>query len=130
MLYYVRKQKCWRRTCMKRQLIIRTPNFLTELCINVALPQRKVDKIKKLLHDESLYFTNLSTRIRNVSPREISKVNIQMEMTSNKEYEWECQIVITWLSFKYSYIFIRVFLFFIKIYLWYSLLLYKKHIIL
>ena len=80
---------------MKRQLIIRTPNFLTELCINVALPQRKVDKIKKLLSHESLYFTNLSTRIRNVSPREISEVSIQMEMTSNKEYEWECQIVIT-----------------------------------
>lgn len=83
---------------MKRQLIstIRTSKFLTELyIINVELSDREVAKIKKLLSDESLYFTNLSTRIRNVSPREISKVNIQMEMTSNKEYEWECQIVIT-----------------------------------
>ncbi len=83
---------------MKRQLIstIRTSKFLTELCIiNVELSNWEVAKIKKLLSDESLYFTNLSTRIRNVSPREISKVNIQMEMTSNKEYEWECQIVIT-----------------------------------
>ena len=83
---------------MKRQLIstIRTAKFLTELyIINVELSDREVAKIKKLLSDESLYFTNLSTRIRNVSPREISKVNIQMEMTSNKEYEWECQIVIT-----------------------------------
>lgn len=83
---------------MKRQLIstIRTANFLTELyIINVELSNREVAKIKKLLHDESLYFTNLSTRIRNVSPREISGVSIQIEMTSNKEYEWECQIVIT-----------------------------------
>lgn len=83
---------------MKRQLIstIRTANFLTELCIiNVELSNREVAKIKKLLSDESLYFTDLSTRIRNVSPREISKVSIQLEMTSNKEYEWECQIVIT-----------------------------------
>ena len=83
---------------MKRQLIstIRTDNFLTELyIINVELSNREVAKIKKLLSDESLYFTNLSTRIRNVSPREISEVSIQMEMTSNKEYEWECQIVIT-----------------------------------
>lgn len=83
---------------MKRQLIstIRTAKFLTELyIINVELSNREVAKIEKLLSDESLYFTNLSTRIRNVSPREISKVNIQMEMTSNKEYEWECQIVIT-----------------------------------
>lgn len=83
---------------MKRQLIstIRTANFLTELyIINVELSNREVAKIKKLLSDESLYFTNLSTRIRNVSPREISEVSIQMEMTSNKEYEWECQIVIT-----------------------------------
>lgn len=83
---------------MKRQLIstIRTAKFLTELyIINVELSNREVAKIEKLLSDESLYFTNLSTRIRNVSPREISEVSIQMEMTSNKEYEWECQIVIT-----------------------------------
>lgn len=83
---------------MKRQLIstIRTAKFLTKLyIINVELSDWEVAKIKKLLSDDSLYFTNLSTRIRNVSPREISKVNIQMEMTSNKEYEWECQIVIT-----------------------------------